>query len=283
VGNFQRKKWADFRRKKHARDYYPYGETLRAYTTGGVGDRYMFTEKERDSETNLDYFGARYYSSSILRWLVPDPLTEKYPGWSPYNYTLGNPLRYIDPDGKDVWEIDSTGTVVNRITDETQDAFYIVDADGNRIEGQSITFEYGTITSTKGDTEIFNPFRRRGDKMTLFYVKGEDNAKNLFEFFADPKSTNVEWSWANIYRGPGNSVVGTSHLQEGTRVGRYLRVNQYFVREYTHNHPGGRPEPSDPGDITVARDWQMYNSNIILQIYIHRGNYIQYNQHGLIK
>jgi hypothetical protein len=41
-----------------ARDYYPYGETLRAYTTAGVGDRYMFTEKERDVETNLDYFAC---------------------------------------------------------------------------------------------------------------------------------------------------------------------------------------------------------------------------------
>jgi len=64
-----------------ARDYYPYGETLRAYTTGGIDDRYQFTEKERDAETNLDYFGARYYSSMIGRWLTPDP------------------RRYIDPDG----------------------------------------------------------------------------------------------------------------------------------------------------------------------------------------
>jgi RHS repeat-associated protein len=85
-----------------ARDYYPYGETLRAYTTAGVGDRYQFTEKERDTETNLDYFGARYYDGGIIRWLTPDPLADKYYGWSPYNYVLGNPLRYIDPDGRAV-------------------------------------------------------------------------------------------------------------------------------------------------------------------------------------
>jgi len=36
------------------------------------------------------------------RWLSVDPLADKYPGWSPYNYTLNNPLRYIDPNGKEI-------------------------------------------------------------------------------------------------------------------------------------------------------------------------------------
>ena len=43
--------------------------------------------------------GARYYNSGIMRWLTPDPLSDIYPGWSPYNYVLGNPLRFVDPDG----------------------------------------------------------------------------------------------------------------------------------------------------------------------------------------
>jgi hypothetical protein len=37
-----------------------------------------------------------------IRWLSVDPLADKYPGWSPYNYCLNNPLKYVDPDGKDV-------------------------------------------------------------------------------------------------------------------------------------------------------------------------------------
>jgi RHS repeat-associated protein len=105
-----------------ARDYYPYGETLRAYTTAGVGDRYQFTEKERDAETNLDYFGARYYDGGIIRWLTPDPLTDKYYGWSPYNYTLGNPLRYVDPDGmRVVMNEDSTQQVIQEMNNERKD------------------------------------------------------------------------------------------------------------------------------------------------------------------
>jgi uncharacterized protein RhaS with RHS repeats len=46
-----------------------------------------------------DYFGARYYDSRIGRWTTPDPLADKYPGWSLYNYCLNNPLKFIDLKG----------------------------------------------------------------------------------------------------------------------------------------------------------------------------------------
>ena len=54
-----------------------------------------FTGKERDKETNYDYFGARLYDSRIGRWLQVDPLSDKYPSWSPYVYALNNPLANI--------------------------------------------------------------------------------------------------------------------------------------------------------------------------------------------
>jgi hypothetical protein len=45
---------------------------------------------------------ARYYDARTGRFLQTDPKVHKFLGWSPYNYALDNPLKYIDPDGNDV-------------------------------------------------------------------------------------------------------------------------------------------------------------------------------------
>ena len=64
--------------------------------------RLCFIGKERDSETGFSYFGARYYDSDILTgWLSVDPLADKYPNLSPYAYCAWNPIRLVDPDGRD--------------------------------------------------------------------------------------------------------------------------------------------------------------------------------------
>ena len=61
--------------------------------------------KERDAEENLDYFGARYYDSWRGQWAQVDPLEDKYPGWSPYNYVGNNPLSHLDINGQDWYNI----------------------------------------------------------------------------------------------------------------------------------------------------------------------------------
>jgi RHS repeat-associated protein len=63
--------------------------------------------KERDAESGLDYFGARYMSSPQGRFTSPDPLLNSGRPWDPqswnrYSYVLNNPLRLVDPNG--LWD-----------------------------------------------------------------------------------------------------------------------------------------------------------------------------------
>ena len=60
-----------------------------------------FSGKEKDSETGYYYFGARYYNPDSSLWLSVDPMSDKYPSLSPYNYCAWNPMKIVDPDGMD--------------------------------------------------------------------------------------------------------------------------------------------------------------------------------------
>lgn len=93
-------------------DYLPFGEELGgAYPTGDLDvrgrQRLEFTAKERDAETGLDYFGARYMSSAQGRFTSPDPdnfdaRLGQPQSWNMYVYTWNNPLKYKDDDGRAV-------------------------------------------------------------------------------------------------------------------------------------------------------------------------------------
>ena len=61
-----------------------------------------FTSKERDAESGLDYFGARYFSSAQGRFTSPDPLggaLANPQSLNLYVYALNNPLKFVDPTG----------------------------------------------------------------------------------------------------------------------------------------------------------------------------------------
>jgi len=102
-------------------DYLPFGMSL----TAGYGSRQTthgfetsedtaslaqrFTGKERDAETGLDYFGARYFSGAQGRFTSADPVSLGKPPdalilmpqrWNAYAYALNNPLANIDRDGR---------------------------------------------------------------------------------------------------------------------------------------------------------------------------------------
>jgi RHS repeat-associated protein len=90
-------------------DYYPWGGELQ-FVNNDSND-YKFTGKKRDSETGLDYFGARYYSNGLGRWVSSDwsatPVPVPYANFSDpqslnqYAYVRNVPTTNVDPDGHD--------------------------------------------------------------------------------------------------------------------------------------------------------------------------------------
>ena len=71
-------------------------------------------------------------TSALSIWLSVDPLADKYPGVSPYVYCANNPVRLVDADGRDIWELDECGNIINHIEDDMVDQFRIVDDKGKK-------------------------------------------------------------------------------------------------------------------------------------------------------
>ena len=167
--------------------------------------RFTFAGKERDSETGFSYFGARYYDSDVLTgWLSVDHMADKYPSLSPYAYCGWNPVKLVDPDGKDIWELNSTGNIVNRISDNNYDQIRILDSKG-KITYSSFKFEYGTISEIKLSNQ----------NTTAIEVCGSKNAEEIFEFLASYYTKDngkpIEWGHATLNSTDDISIIGTNH------------------------------------------------------------------------
>lgn len=95
-------------------DYLPFGEELPAtaaflradYNGADQSVRHRFTGKERDLESGLDFFQARYNSGALGRFSAVDPTVDVKASipdpqrWNRYAYTRNSPLKYLDPDGR---------------------------------------------------------------------------------------------------------------------------------------------------------------------------------------
>lgn len=183
----------------------------------------------------------------------------------------------MDPDGMDIWTIHEDGTI-DKQKNKKIDRIDVIDADGNKTKGTEA--KYGTIKQ--------HTLKSEKSKIDYFEIKGDELAKETFENIAT--NTSIEWTHAKVgTENSGSNIVGTSHSNESTSVGHFLRVNGYTLKEVTHNHTNNIPIPS--GEIfldgTRSKDLhgaELYNpgnsSNVKLNIYTKKYGYSQYDKNG---
>ena len=141
--------------------YLPYGEPYINQRKTGYSERFMFTGKERDEETGYGYFGARYMDHELTTmWLSVDPMMDKYPSISPYAYCAWNPVKLVDPDGKDVYitgDDDSKAEALRQIQQKSKNMKFSIDENGKlTFEGKAKTKkeEYMANIILSGDVHV---------------------------------------------------------------------------------------------------------------------------------
>ncbi len=140
--------------------YYPFGLIMKRTDFGSASypkNSYLYNGKELNSDKmpsealNWYDYGARFYDPQIARWTTIDPLAESSRRWSPYNYTMNNPIRFIDPDGMstgDYYDKDLNWIGTDGIDDKKK---YLVTRD---IDVDEISiFRHGKVD--KNDMSIF--------------------------------------------------------------------------------------------------------------------------------
>ena len=117
-----------------------------------------FTGKERDTESGNDYFGARYYASSMGRFMSPDWSAKMEPvpyakldnpqTLNLYAYVGNNPLRFVDADGH---EVDLNGTDKQKAEEQRRLAANATRTDKNGMKESSL---FKNVTDKNGKTTM---------------------------------------------------------------------------------------------------------------------------------
>ena len=172
-----------------------------------------FNGKEKDHESGFHYYGARYYWSEVLTgWLSVDPMEDKYPGISPYAYCAWNPVKLVDPDGREV-VLPGDKVWAQKIVNDLNAIYkYVYRTDVNAFKLQHINDDKGNVYNRLGVNEAFDWKR---DKYT----------KAMKDCFDSPVKVTIR--------------IVKNHNPEGPTLSRGRKIND-FIEELGGGMTQGR-------------------------------------------
>ena len=181
--------------------YAPFGEILQEHLA--VDNRipkYAFNAKELDEENGMYYYSARYYAPPTF--ISRDPMFEKYPSISPYTYCANNPMKFIDPDGrekiKSLSTKDTRNATINAAADNYPENKPVIHVwahgsdQGVRVVAREQTNETPEEVATISTPEGFNQFLLANSDI---WLNNEDN-KNIIIVLHSCKTGKGESSFA---------------------------------------------------------------------------------------
>ncbi len=181
--------------------YTPWGSVISEYKADWMLDtipRYLFNSKEKDEESGLYYYEARYYNPNLTTFTARDPLFEKYFWISPYCAFANNPVIYIDPDGE-------TPRIYTEKTGLFGHAFITVGEGKN-----TIVYTYGRYLGGNKEKSKSNSIDRYGrgvlikltGKEAQRYIKHQlkDNKANVYKI-NDASDDKVQEHFDKIFSG----------------------------------------------------------------------------------
>ncbi|MCK4766072.1 MAG: RHS repeat-associated core domain-containing protein [Candidatus Aminicenantes bacterium] len=137
----------------------PFGDVQKTWVNT-YDPKQKFSGKERETYSDLDYFGARYYDSHSYRFVSVDPIRNRDAAianpqlWNLYSYCKNNPITYLDPDGRDVDDFSfqqySDSKLRQEWGDERTDTFIDNRNTAQREASIFVATEVGTAVITAG-------------------------------------------------------------------------------------------------------------------------------------
>ena len=220
---------------------------------------YPFNGKEKDEETGYGYFGARYMDHELMTmWLSVDPLSDKYPNISPYAYCMWNPVKLIDPDGRDTIKINlNEGSFKQTRADGNHSVQFYKDGkliDSDEIEKENCSF---LAPEPKKLPYIENGEVKEATTNHL-YCTNSETGELIFKKIAKLGSP-VEWDYFSIKSGNENLSWGdlSSSGLNDKMVHGLGQYNKYNVNYWDHFHPNNNSKSFYPSheDQDQAREF----------------------------